>query len=115
MTDQVLLLELLPLRRRRGGLPGDHAAGLAGPAAPTTQSPVVRGASQTATPTTGPAADDARAAAAGEPTAALDPASRSPLAFTGSTALSMLVASLLLMLVGVAALFASRRRYHHRH
>ncbi|MDF2743907.1 MAG: hypothetical protein K0S88_5284, partial [Actinomycetia bacterium] len=24
-------------------------------------------------------------------------------------------ASLLLMLVGVAALFASRRRYHHRH
>ena len=54
-------------------------------------------------------------AAAGEPTAAVDPASRSPLAFTGSTALSMLGASVLLMLVGVAALFASRRRYHHRH
>ena len=47
--------------------------------------------------------------------AAVDPASRSPLAFTGSTALSMLGASLLLMLVGVAALFASRRRYRHRH
>jgi hypothetical protein len=52
---------------------------------------------------------------AAEPTAALDPASRSPLAFTGSTALSMLGASMLLLLVGVAALFASRRRYHHRH
>jgi hypothetical protein len=76
---------------------------------------VVRESSQTATPTTTPATDDARVAAAGEPAAALDPASRSPLAFTGSTALSMLGASLLLMLVGVAALFASRRRYHHRH
>jgi hypothetical protein len=52
---------------------------------------------------------------AARPTAALDPASRSPLAFTGSTALSMLGASVLLLLVGVAALFASRRRYHHRH
>ena len=55
------------------------------------------------------------AVAAGSPAAALDPASRSPLAFTGSTALSMLGASMLLLLVGVAALFASRRRYHHRH
>ena len=115
MTDRVLLLELLP-RRADGAAPRATTPPAApAAAAPTTQSPVVRGASQTATPTTSPAADDARVAAAGEPTAAVDPASRSPLAFTGSTALSMLGASLLLMLVGVAALFASRRRYHHRH
>ena len=115
VTDQVVLLELFP-RRADGAAPRATTPPAApAAAAPTTQSPVVRGASQTATPTTSPAADDARVAAAGEPTAAVDPASRSPLAFTGSTALSMLGASLLLMLVGVAALFASRRRYHHRH
>ena len=115
VTDQVLLLELLP-RRADGAAPrATTPPGAPAAAAPTTRSPVVRGASQTATPTTSPAGDDARVAAAGEPTAAVDPASRSPLAFTGSTALSMLGASLLLMLVGVAALFASRRRYHHRH
>ena len=115
VTDRVVLLELFP-RRADGAAPrATTPPAAAGPAAPTTQSPVVRGASQTATPTTSPAADAARVAAAGEPTAAVDPASRSPLAFTGSTALSMLGASLLLMLVGVAALFASRRRYHHRH
>ena len=115
MTDQVQLLELLPLR-------ADGAASRATtpPSAPvqdtpTTQAPVVRGAGQTATPTTTAAADPATAAAAAEGTAALDPASRSPLAFTGSAALSMLVASALLLLVGVAALFASRRRYQHRH
>jgi hypothetical protein len=115
VTDQVQLLELLPLR-------ADGAASRATtpPSAPvqdtpTTQAPVVRDAGQTATPTTTPAADPATAAAAGERTAALDPASRSPLAFTGSTALSMLAASALLLLVGVAALFASRRRYQHRH
>jgi hypothetical protein len=115
VTDQVLLLELIPLSADGAASKATRPPASPAPAAPTTQSPVVRGASQTATPTTGPAADDARAAAAGQPTAAVDPASRSPLAFTGSTALSMLVASLLLMLVGVAALFASRRRYHHRH
>jgi hypothetical protein len=115
VTDRVLLLELLPLRA--DGAAPRATTPPAGPAraAPSTQSPVVRRSSQTATPTTRPADDDARVAAAGEPAAALDPASRSPLAFTGSTALSMLGASLLLMLVGVAALFASRRRYHHRH
>jgi hypothetical protein len=76
---------------------------------------VVRTDSQPAPPTTTPAAAAAPAAAAGQPAASLDPASRSPLAFTGATALSMLGASVLLLLVGVAALFASRRRYHHRH
>ena len=81
----------------------------------TTQVPVVRGAGQPATPTTTPAADPAQAAAAAEGTAAVDPAGQSPLAFTGSAAQSMLVASALLLLVGVAALFASRRRYQHRH
>jgi hypothetical protein len=80
----------------------------------TTGAPVVKGSSQPAPPTTLAAATGNPAAAA-RPTAALDPASRSPLAFTGSTALSMLGASMLLLLVGVAALFASRRRYHHRH
>jgi hypothetical protein len=115
VSDQVLLLELLP--QRADGTTPRATTPPAAPAAaaPTTRSPVVKGSGQTATPTTRPAGDDARVAAAGEPAAALDPASRSPLAFTGSTALSMLVASLLLMLVGVAALFASRRRYHHRH
>jgi hypothetical protein len=115
VTDKVLLLELIPLDADGAASRATRPPASPAPAAPTTQSPVVRGAGQAATPTTGPAADDARAAAAGQPTAAADPASRSPLAFTGSTALSMLVASLLLMLVGVAALFASRRRYHHRH
>ena len=80
------------------------APAAAAPAVPTTESPVVKGSGQTATPTTGAAADATRVAADGQPAAALDPASRSPLAFTGATAVSMLVASLLLLLVGVAAL-----------
>ena len=115
VTDRVLLLELLP-RRADGAAPRATTPPVAaGPAVTASQSPVVKGSGQPATPTTRPAGDDAQVAAAGDPAAALDPASRSPLAFTGSTALSMLGASLLLMLVGVAALFASRRRYHHRH
>jgi hypothetical protein len=115
VTDRVLLLELLP--RRAGGAPRattpppEPAA-----ATPATQAPAASGAGLAVTPTTTGAADPAavRAAAARQPVA-VDPASRAPLAFTGSTALSMLVASVLLMLVGWAALFASRRRYHHRH
>jgi hypothetical protein len=115
VTDQVQLVELLPLRAN-----GAASRATTPPEAPardpaTTQAPVVRGAGQPATPTTTPAADPALAAAAAEGTAAVDPASQSPLAFTGSAALSMLVASALLLLVGVAALFASRRRYQHRH
>jgi hypothetical protein len=116
VTDRVLLLELLP--RRADGAAPRATAPPAGPAptTPATRAPQVPGAGQAATPTTAAAGPDAtRAAAAGQPTAALDPAGRDPLAFTGSTALSMLVASLLLMLVGWAALFASRRRYRHRH
>ena len=115
VTDQVQLLELLPLRAN-----GAATRATTPPPAPTldtpsTQAPVVEGAGQPATPTTTPAAGPAPAAAPGEPAAALDPAGSSPLAFTGATALSMLVASALLLLVGVAALFASRRRYQHRH
>jgi hypothetical protein len=114
VTDQVQLLELLPLRAN-----GTASRATTPPEAPTqdatTQAPVVRGAGQPATPTTTGAADPAQAAASAEGTAAVDPASQSPLAFTGSAALSMLVASALLLLVGVAALFASRRRYQHRH
>jgi hypothetical protein len=115
VTDRVLLLELLP-QRAGGAVPkATRPPAAPAPAAPSTQSPVVRGAGQPATPTTSPAAGGTRVAAGGQPAAALDPASRSPLAFTGATAVSMLVASLLLVLVGVAALFASRRRYHPRH
>ncbi|HEY7606618.1 MAG TPA: hypothetical protein VID07_07595, partial [Actinomycetes bacterium] len=115
VSDRVVLLELLP--RRADGAAPSATSPRSGPAqaTPTTQAPVVRADGQPAPPTTTPAADAARAAAAGDPAAALDPASRSPLAFTGATALSMLGASVLLLLVGVAALFASRRRYHHRH
>jgi hypothetical protein len=115
VTDRVLLLELLP--RGAGGAAPKATSPPPAPdrAVPTTPGPVVKGASPQAPPTTAPARDGAASAAAARPTAALDPASRSPLAFTGATALSMLGASLLLMLVGVAALFASRRRYHHRH
>jgi hypothetical protein len=115
VTDRVLLLELFP--RGAGGAAPKATSPPPTPdrASPTTPDPVVEGASPQAPPTTAPARDAAASAAAARPTAALDPASRSPLAFTGATALSMLGASLLLMLVGVAALFASRRRYHHRH
>jgi hypothetical protein len=115
VTDRVLLLELLPQRADGAAPKATRPPSAPAPAASTTQSPVVKDAGQPATPTTSPAADDARAAADGQPAAALDPASRSPLAFTGSTAVSMLVASLLLLVVGVAALVASRRRYHPRH
>jgi hypothetical protein len=117
VTDRVLLLELLP-RRADGAAPRATAPPTEpAPATPAAQEPQVAGSSQTAAPTsTAAAAPDAtRVAAAGEPAATADPASRPPLAFTGSAALSMLVASVLLMGVGWAALFASRRRYHHRH
>ena len=117
VTDRVLLLELLP-RRADGAAPRATAPPTEpAPATPAAQEPQVAGSGQTAAPasTTAAAPDATRVAAAGEPAATADPASRPPLAFTGSTALSMLVASVLLMGVGWAALFASRRRYHHRH
>ncbi|HEV3465590.1 MAG TPA: hypothetical protein VG846_16570, partial [Actinomycetota bacterium] len=115
VTDRVLLLELLPLRTDGAAPRATRPPAPPAAAAPTTRSPVVKDAGQPASPTSRPAADGPRVAADGQPAAARDPASRSPLAFTGSTAVSMLVASLLLLLVGVAALFASRRRYHPRH
>jgi serralysin len=115
VTDRVLLLELLPAPAGGAASKATRPPAAAAPAAPPSQSPVVKGPGQTATPTTGPAADGTRVAADGQPAAALDPASRSPLAFTGATAVSMLAASLLLLVVGVAALLASRRRYHPRH
>jgi hypothetical protein len=112
--DRVVLLELLP---RRAGAPTRATTPPAEPlvTSPQGEDPVVAAAGQPVPPSTAAAAAAARAAGSGRPAAALDPASRSPLAFTGSTALSMLGASALLMGVGVAALFASRRRYHHRH
>ena len=112
--DRVVLLELLP---RRAGAPTRATTPPAEPlvTSPQGEAPVVAAAGQPAPPTTAATRAAARAAGSGQPAAALDPASRSPLAFTGSTALSMLGASALLMGVGVAALFASRRRYHHRH
>ena len=115
VSDQIQLLELFP--RRAGGAAPKATSPPEVPEEPTatTEAPVVvKRSSRPPTPTTRAAGTDTPAAAA-RPTAALDPASRSPLAFTGSTALSMLGASMLLLLVGVAALFASRRRYHHRH
>jgi hypothetical protein len=114
VSDQVQLLELLPRRAGEAAPGATSPPAVAEEATATTGAPVVKGSSQPAPPTTLAAATGNPAAAA-RPTAALDPASRSPLAFTGSTALSMLGASMLLLLVGVAALFASRRRYHHRH
>jgi len=117
VTDRVLLLELLP-RRADGAAPRATAPPTEpAPATPAAQEPQVAGSGQTAAPASATAAapDATRVAAAGEPATTADPASRPPLAFTGSTALSMLVASVLLMGVGWAALFASRRRYHHRH
>jgi hypothetical protein len=53
--------------------------------------------------------------AAGGPATAAAPASSThrPLAFTGAATLPLLLASGLLMLVGTAALAASRRRWHH--
>jgi hypothetical protein len=67
-----------------------------------------------------PAAAAARATAdprpaAGPATAAAAPATsaRRPLALTGAATLPLLLASGLLMLVGTAALAASRRRWHH--
>jgi hypothetical protein len=114
VSDQVQLLELLP-RRAGGAAPlATSPRGVPEEPTATTRAPVVKGSSQPAPPATATAGTATRAVAA-RPAAALDPASRSPLAFTGSTALSMLGASVLLLLVGVAALFASRRRYHHRH
>jgi hypothetical protein len=112
--DRVVLLELLPAGQA-GSAPGATTPPTVSPQATApTRPPVVKAAGQPSPATTRPAGDGPRAVAA-RPAAALDPASRSPLAFTGSTALSMLGASMLLLLVGVAALFASRRRYHHRH
>jgi hypothetical protein len=115
VTDQVQLLELLPLRANGAAPRATRPPEAPAPDPAPTQAPVVSWAGQPATPTTSGAAEPAQAAAAAEGTAAADPAGTSPLAFTGSAALSMLVASALLLLVGVAALFASRRRYQHRH
>jgi hypothetical protein len=111
VPDRPLLVELLPRT--------PPAAAVA--AAPATPRP---GGSPSATPRRGapgrpaPAArgDTAAPDAAGGPaTAAAAPAAsvHRPLAFTGSAALPLLVASGLLVLVGTAALAASRRRWHH--
>jgi hypothetical protein len=115
VTDQVQLLELLPMRKDEAAPRATTPPRAPAKAAPSTPAPVVEAPGQPGTPTTTPAAADPASAASGRQPAAPDPASHSPLAFTGSTALSMLVASALLILVGVAALFASRRRYQHRH
>jgi hypothetical protein len=114
VSDQVTLLELLP--GRAGAAADEQATRPAAPRPETTApdvEPQVAAAGQPPPdPTQGAAAAPA---AAQEPTPAPGPAAGGPLAFTGSTALSMLVSSLMLMLVGVGALFASRRRYRHRH
>ena len=113
VSDQVTLLELLP--GRAGAAAAGEATRPATP--PETTAPKVepRVAASGQTPPDPTQGAATAAAGAKEPTPAPGPAARGPLAFTGSTALSMLVSSLMLMLVGVGALFASRRRYRHRH
>jgi hypothetical protein len=115
VTDRVLLLELLP--DRGGATPAPGPAPPPGgpvPTGPEDQTVVLAGSTDQNAPAT-PTTSAAPAAALAATATTTGTASRSPLAFTGSAALSMLVASALLMLVGVAALAASRRRYHHRH
>jgi hypothetical protein len=115
VRDRVVLLELFPAGEAGSAPQATSPPPVPAEATPATQPPVVKGSSQPSPLTTRPGGNPAPAAVAARPTASLDPASRAPLAFTGSTALSMLGASMLLLLVGAAALFASRRRYHHRH
>ena len=63
VTDQVQLLELLPLRANGAAPRATTPPPAPVPDTPSSQAPVVKGAGQPATPTTTPAADPARAAA----------------------------------------------------
>lgn len=114
VTDRVLLLELLPDRGRAAPAPGPALPAVPVPTGPEDETVVLGGSTDQDAPAT-PTTSAAPAAALAATATTTGTASRSPLAFTGSAALSMLVASALLMLVGMAALAASRRRYHHRH
>ena len=114
VTDRVLLLELLPDRGGAAPAPGPALPAGPVPTGPEDETVVLGGSTDQDAPAT-PTTSAAPAAALAATATTTGTASRSPLAFTGSAALSMLVASALLMLVGMAALAASRRRYHHRH
>jgi hypothetical protein len=109
VSDRVLLVEVRP-----AAAPTSRQT--AAPAA----SPAAHDAADTRTAPSAErrAADPTRAAPARADRAAsprVDPAEQHPLAFTGAASVSMVAAAGLLILVGLAALSASRRRYHHRH
>jgi hypothetical protein len=108
VPDRVLLVELLPLRPPAAVRSTAVAAPPPPARAPRPRAAAGGGDRPAPAPTDGPAL-------AARPPASAAPARRGhqPLAFTGSAALSLLVASALLLLVGVTALAASRRRWHH--
>jgi hypothetical protein len=111
VPDRPLLVELLPRTPPAAAVAAAPATPRPGGSPPTTPRsgapgrPAAAAGGDTAAPDT----------AGGPATAAAAPAAsvRRPLAFTGSAALPLLVASGLLVLVGMAALAASRRRWHH--
>jgi hypothetical protein len=108
VPDRPLLLELLPWTP-----PATTAAAASPPPARPPPGAARAKAPGRAAPA---AAGDRHApdAARGPSTAAApDRGGRRPLAFTGAAVLPMLAASGLLVLVGTAALAASRRRWHH--
>jgi len=111
VPDRPLLVELLPWAPPAAVVSGAPATPRPARPAPT----AARGGAP-GPPVPAAAGDlDAPDAARGPATAAAapDPTVRGPLAFTGSAALPLLAASGLLVLVGTAALAASRRRWHH--
>jgi hypothetical protein len=111
VPDRPLLVELLPQPRPAA------VVSAAAPATPRPGGSPLTGERRRAPGPPAAAGGDRRtlATAGGSAPAAAAPAKRGrgPLAFTGSAALPLLVASGLLVLVGVAALAASRRRWHH--
>jgi hypothetical protein len=107
VPDRPLLLELLP--------PPAIVAGASSTPPPPRPAPTTARAGAPA-PAPAAAGDRGTPDAARSPAtaaAAPDPTVRRPLAFTGAAVLPLLAASGLLVLVGSAALAASRRRWHH--
>ncbi|HEU4397746.1 MAG TPA: hypothetical protein VFU54_07935 [Actinomycetota bacterium] len=109
VPDRPLLVELLPQPPPEAvsAAPATSRPGGSPPAGDPSRAPGPPAAAggDRRTPATTRGSAPAAAAPAGR--------ERGPLAFTGSAALPLLVASGLLVLVGVAALAASRRRWHH--
>jgi len=109
VPDRPLLVELLPQ-------PPPEAVSAAPATSRPSGSPLAGDRSRAPGPPAAAGGDRRTPATTrGSAPAAAAPAGRErgPLAFTGSAALPLLVASGLLVLVGMAALAASRRRWHH--